>query len=202
MKKTLIVLAAAIVLGVSGITDCRAESGDFILPEISFSKLPDNIDFQEITPVEASMPARAAISSTDLIISGTIGGYRQTCRVSDKKLLCALSDNKNNDQSETNELLLARKIYLDRMVSVWEQSYDIREACPSATQHVCTGGVVYDCKHTKTTTTERVSRTCTADDINAEKCDSDGMIWEEVKVEKCDVSCSETSKACTMPKAG
>lgn len=198
MKKTLIVLAAAI-LGVSGITLCRAGSGDFVLPEISFSKLPDDISFQEITPVEASMPARAAVSSTDLIISGTIGGYRQTCRISDNKLVCALSDNRNNDQSETNGLLLARKIYLDRMVSVWEQSYDIREACPSATQHVCTGGVVYDCKHIKTTSTEMVSRPCTTEDITSGKCPSNGMIWEKVTVEKCDVSCSETSKACTMP---
>ncbi len=198
MKKSFIVLAAAIVMGAAGVSICRAESGDFILPEINFSKLRI-VDFQEITPVEASMPVRVGVSSPDLIISGTIGGYRQTCRISDKKLSCALSDNRNNDQSETNGLLLARKIYLDRMVSVWEQSYDIREACPSAIQHVCTGGVVYDCKHTKTTSTERVSRPCTAEDINAEKCDSDGMIWVTVTVEKCDVSCSETSKACTMP---
>lgn len=110
-----------------------------------------------------------------------------------------MSDNRNNDQSETNGLLLARKIYLDRMVSVWEQSYDIREACPSAIQHVCTGGVLYDCKHTKTTSTEMVSRPCTTEDITAGKCPSNGMIWEKVTVEKCDVSCSATSKICTMP---
>lgn len=198
MKKTLIVLAAAILLGVSGITISRAESGDFILPELTFSRIPDTIDLQE-TPVEVSMPARAVVSSTDLIISGTIGDYRQTCRISDKKLICSLSDNRNNDQSETNGLLLARKIYLDRMVSVWEQSYDIREACPSAIQHVCTGGVQYDCKHTKTTSTEMVSRPCTTEDITEGKCPSNGMIWEKVTVEKCDVSCSETSKTCVRP---
>ena len=168
MKKILIVLAAAIVSGLSGLTICRAESGDFILPEITSSKIPDSIDFREITPVEVSMPVRTVVSSTDLIISGTIGGYKQTCRISDKKRSCALSDNRNNDQSETNGLLLARKIYLDRMVSVWEQSYDIREACPSAIQHVCTGGVVYDCKHAKTTSTEMVSRPCTAEDVPPE----------------------------------
>ena len=99
MKKILIVLAAAIVSGLSGLTICRAESGDFILPEITSSKIPDSIDFQAITPVDVSMPVRASVSSTDLIISGTIGGYRQTCRISDKKLSCALSDDRNNDQA-------------------------------------------------------------------------------------------------------
>ncbi len=157
-----------------------------------------NVEFQEFIPIEVCSSADVSVSTTDLIIIGTIDENRQTCIISDDKLSCTLLENKDDFESEMNGLMLARTVYLDRMLSVWMLTHNIKEACPSGTQYVCTGGIKYACTHKKVFTGYEY-RPCTASELGIPHgCPPSGMI--KYKKYACHVSCKATSETCKGSK--
>ena len=64
----------------------------------------ENAEFQEIISTEVCNLAHVSVSTTDLVIIGAIDESQQICKISDDKLACTLSDNKDNFESEINGL--------------------------------------------------------------------------------------------------
>jgi len=203
MKKVMMAAAAVMILGLGTVSTCNAvPRADFTLPAMSFSETLAKMQSQEFPPVEIPSPALVSVSTTELIIVGTINGDSQKCVISDNKLLCSLSGNNDWLMPENNKLMFARTLYLDSILKEWTRTSDIREACPSAIQHVCTDHHIYNCTHTIVPVTHKESRPCTTDEINAGQCPSNGMVWVTVTINECHVSCSETSTYCKQQASG
>jgi hypothetical protein len=188
-----------VVLGFSGAGVCSAgDVREFVLPGMSFSETLERARIQEIVPVEVGTSEFVREADTEFIIVGQVDGSSQTCRILNNQMACVFSDAQVSREGEQNGFLLARKIYLDRMLDEWTRTGDVREACPSATKKVCTAGVWYECEHEIVPKTHKESRPCTNEDITSGKCPSNGMVWVTVTINECHVSCSATTDSCTQ----
>lgn len=194
MKK----IISVAVMAMSGcISICSAAPVEsFALPAMGVPATLERIQSQELAPAEVAAPVPVAVPSPVLVVKGTINGDSQTFIISGNKLVCGFSDNKTLLHPETGGLIPAREMYLDSIFNAWLQTGDIRVACPSSVQHVCTAGVIYNCTHTIVPNSHQESRPCNATEINNYTCPSDGMVWVTVNVDECHVSCDETSKPC------